>query len=151
MARQCHIQSLYLSKQAVPKPDRVVIGDILAIKHDDFMIMLDGLDPKEDYPKSKSIKQTEEIQINRKCQTTRIGMLFNEDQKREMKRFLRNNFDIFAWSTAEIPGISPITIYHSFNVNPAVQPIKQKKRKFALERVKAIKQETKKLLKDDFI
>ena len=45
MARQCHIQSLHLSKQTVPKQDKVVTWDILAIERDGSMIILDGLDP----------------------------------------------------------------------------------------------------------
>ena len=47
--------------------------------------------------------------------------------------------------------ISPIVICHFLNVNPTVHPIKQKKKKFALERINVIKIETEKLLKDDFI
>ena len=63
-------------------------------------------------------------------------------RKWEMGQFLRNNFGIFAWSTVEMPSISPTVICHSLNVNPAVWPIKEKKIKFAYERVKVIKQET---------
>ena len=51
-------------------------------------------------------------------------MLLNEDQKREMERFLINNSDIFAWSVAKMSGISPTVICHSLNVNLIVQPVK---------------------------
>ena len=50
-----------------------------------------------------------------------------------------------------MPGISPFMISHSLNVNPMARPVKQKKRKFAIDRVKAVKQETKKFFKVDFI
>ena len=61
MAQQCHIQSLHLRKQVVPKPDNVVTSDILAIERNGSMITLDGLDSKEDRLKPKSVEQTEAV------------------------------------------------------------------------------------------
>ena len=68
-----------------------------------------------------------------------------------MTLFFRANFDVFAWSTAEMPGILPSVISHSLSVNLLVQPIKQKKRKLGPERLIAVKQEIAKLQKADFI
>ena len=48
-------------------------------------------------------------------------------------------------------GIPPSVISHALNVNPRARPIKQKKRKLGLERLIAVRQETSKLLKADFI
>ena len=42
----------------------MVIRDILATKRDGSMIMLDGLDLRENYPKLELIEQTEETKIN---------------------------------------------------------------------------------------
>ena len=56
MARQCHIQSIHLSKQAVSKPREVVIGDILAIERDGSRIDVDGLDSRKDYPKPEPVE-----------------------------------------------------------------------------------------------
>ena len=50
-----------------------------------------------------------------------------------------------------MPGISPSVIYHSLNVDLNAKPIRQKKRRFALERVLAVKDETDKLFKAGFI
>ena len=50
-----------------------------------------------------------------------------------------------------MPGIPPSVISHSLNINPLVRPVKQKKRKFGPERLIAIRQETAKLQKADFI
>ena len=50
-----------------------------------------------------------------------------------------------------MPGISPSVIHHSLNINPNAKPIRQKKRRFAPERVLAVKDETDKLLKAGFI
>ena len=46
---------------------------------------------------------------------------------------------------------SPFVISHSLSVNPVFRPVKQKKRKLDPERLSAIRQETFKLLKVDFI
>ena len=50
-----------------------------------------------------------------------------------------------------MPGISPEEIVHVLNVDPDMKPVKQKRRKFAPERVEAIAEEVKKLLKAEFI
>ena len=50
-----------------------------------------------------------------------------------------------------MPGISPEEIVRILNVDPDMKPIKQKRRKFALERVEAIAKEVEKLLKAEFI
>ena len=68
--RQCHIQSLHLSKQAILEPNKVVTWDILAIERDGSMIMLDGLNPMKDYLKPKSIEQIKEIQNTGEDRTT---------------------------------------------------------------------------------
>lgn len=44
-----------------------------------------------------------------------------------------------------VKGIDPTIITHKLNVDPKVKPVKQKKRKFALERQKLISEEVKKL------
>ena len=75
----------------------------------------------------------------------------NEDQKKEMERFLRNNSNTFAWSTTEMLGIPPSIIFRSLNANPLVRPVKQKKMKLGPEMLTAVRQETSKLRKVNFI
>ena len=128
-----------MSKQAISEPDEVIIGDILAIKRDGFVIRMDDLDPKENNPKPEPIEQTEEIKISGEGRTTRIGTFIVKNQKKEMGQFLKDNFDVFTWSVAEMPSISLFVICHSLNVNPVVRLVKQKKRKFALEKVTVIR------------
>ena len=65
--------------------------------------------------------------------------------------FLRRNMEVFAWSHKDMLGISPEKIVHIVNVDPDMKPIKQKRRKFTLERVEAIVVEVEKLLKAQFI
>jgi hypothetical protein len=65
--------------------------------------------------------------------------------------FLTKNMEVFTWSHADMPGISSKEIIHVLNVDPDMKPVKQKRRKFALERVEAIAEEVEKLLKAQFI
>ena len=108
----------------VSEPGEVVIWDILAIKCDGSGIDVNGLDPKDDYPKPEPMEQTKEIEISGNGRTTQIRTLLNHDQKGKMVRFLRENSYIFAWSAAKMPGIPPSIISHSLNVNPMVRPAK---------------------------
>ena len=81
----------------------------------------------------------------------RIGSTLPPDVKTELEKFLRKNFEVFAWSHEEMPGIDSKTATHRLNVNPVFKPIKQKRRLFNQERYKAIHQEVDKLLKAGFI
>ena len=98
----------------------MVIWDILAIERDGFGIDVDGLDPREDYPKLEPVEQTEEIEISGKGRITQIGTLLNKKQRKEMEQFLKRNFDVFAWSTTKMSGIPPFIIFHSLNANPVI-------------------------------
>ncbi|GAV82548.1 hypothetical protein CFOL_v3_25999 [Cephalotus follicularis] len=60
-----------------------------------------------------------------------VGSQLGEVEKGELITFLRNNRDVFAWSAEEVPGISPSVIIHKLSVDPAMTPIRQKKRNFA--------------------
>ena len=66
--RQCHIQAIHLSKQAVSKPEKVVTGDVLAIERNGSGIDIEDLDPREDYPKPEPVEQTGEISIRGKAE-----------------------------------------------------------------------------------
>ena len=95
-ARQCHIQAIHLSKQAVSEPEKMVTGDVLAIERDGSRIDIEDLYPREDYPKPEPVEQTEEINISGDGRTTRIGSRLNHDQKMEMTLFLRESSNVFA-------------------------------------------------------
>ena len=62
--RQCHIQAIHLSKQAVTEPEKAVTGDVMAIERNDSKIDIEDLDPREDYPKPEQMEQIEEINIS---------------------------------------------------------------------------------------
>uniref|UniRef100_A0A2N9IZI8 Uncharacterized protein n=1 Tax=Fagus sylvatica TaxID=28930 RepID=A0A2N9IZI8_FAGSY len=73
--------------------------------------------------------------------TTRIGTSIKGEVRDSIVRFLRENADIFAWSHADMPGISTKVVAHQLNVNPSFQPVKQKRRVFAPERNAAVTEE----------
>ena len=68
--RECHIQSLYMGKEAVrgsPEASAklAIRGDVLVIEQRlGFDITLDSLDPRKEYLKSEPIGQTIDVQIS---------------------------------------------------------------------------------------
>ena len=75
-----------------------------------------------------------------------IGSKLAKDLKGLLTQFLKQNRDVFAWKQADMGGIDPTVITHKLNTNPSFNPVKQKRRSFALERQKAINEEVSKLL-----
>jgi hypothetical protein len=65
--------------------------------------------------------------------------------------FFHRNIEVFAWSHEDMPGISPEKIVHILNVDSNMKPIKQKRRKFAPERIEAMAIKVEKLLKAQII
>ncbi|XP_074355606.1 uncharacterized protein LOC141695252 [Apium graveolens] len=82
---------------------------------------------------------------------TYIEASLDKPLKGRMTNFLQENNDIFAWTVADMPGIDPNLITHRLNVDPTRKAVKQKKRTYAPDRIKAIKQEAEKLLEAGFI
>lgn len=72
---------------------------------------------------------------------TRIGTGMKEKARRDPIQFLKRSIDIFAWSHDDMPGIDPGVITHRLNVYPFFKSVRQKKRVFAPERDKEIKEE----------
>ena len=53
-----------------------------------------------------------------------IGSQLPQQEKEELIEFLKQNIDVFAWSTYEAPGVDPGFICHHLNVNLLVPPKK---------------------------
>ncbi|CAL8122675.1 unnamed protein product [Prunus armeniaca] len=81
----------------------------------------------------------------------RIGLRLSPDEKVELTTFLQNNKYMFAWSPSDMLGIDPNIICHRLHVNHASNPVVQKRRNFAPERVAIIEAEIDKLLAPGFI
>ena len=91
------------------------------------------------------------LQENDPEKFTRIGTSMKEKVKKDLIQFLRKSVDVFVWSHDDMLGIDPNVITHRLNVYPSSKPVRQKKRVFAPERDKAIKEEVQKLTTAQFI
>ena len=56
--------------------------------------------------------------------STRIGADLEENVKKDLTRFLRENIDVFAWSHEDMPGIDLSVITHCLNVYPSSKPVR---------------------------
>ncbi|XP_077217904.1 uncharacterized protein LOC143852408 [Tasmannia lanceolata] len=80
-----------------------------------------------------------------------IGSLLIGKNRTNLVNFLKTNADVFAWSALDMPGISTDVAVHRLSIDPSHRPVKEKKRNFAPDRQKAIKEEVDKLLQAGFI
>ncbi|XP_077246024.1 uncharacterized protein LOC143885861 [Tasmannia lanceolata] len=80
-----------------------------------------------------------------------IGSSLDNITRQNLTQFLQDNAGIFAWAPADMPGIDPEISTHRLGVDPTCKPVKQKRRHFALEGRRAIKQEVERFLRADFI
>ena len=67
-----------------------------------------------------------------------IGFQLSQREREELIEFLKQNIDVFAWSTYEAPRVDPEFICHHLNVNPLVVPKKQPPRRPSKEHAEAV-------------
>ena len=93
---------------------------------------------EEHETRTEPVKELEEILLNdsKLDQTTRIGTLASPTIRQTT--FLKDTWDVFAWSHEDMPRIDPSILVHRLNVSPSFPPVHQKKRVFASERDQAI-------------
>ena len=105
---------------------------------------------EEEKEKMEALKMTELVD-GEPTKTTKIGTNLNDQIKKELVQFFKENLDHFAWSHKDMPGIAVEVIQHRLNVNPERRPIQQRRRVFVPECNKAIMDEVDKLLVAGFI
>ena len=66
-------------------------------------------------------------------QETRVSIHMTKEDKKEYTEFLIENKDIFAWSYADMTGLSTAIVAHRLPTDPACPPVKQKLRKYKPE------------------
>lgn len=81
----------------------------------------------------------------------KVRAQLKESTKTQLEDFLKNNIDMMAHNVDEMPRVDPSTKIHHLNVRAKCEPIKQKKRTFALEWQEAIKEEIQQLTQAGFI
>ena len=68
-----------------------------------------------------------------------------------MQNALRQNHDVFAWAHSDMTGIHPSITSHRLNILPTARPIRQRVKRFHLDKQKIIWNEIDKLLEAGFI
>ncbi|GKV43341.1 hypothetical protein SLEP1_g50644 [Rubroshorea leprosula] len=107
----------------------------------------------DDETRAAPVEDVEEVLIDDRDQSrkTQIGTRLNPKERAELIAFLRANNDVFAWTSADMPGIPKSVSQHKLGTNPLKKPVAQKWRLFRGERLQAIKEEVKKLLQAGFV
>ncbi|GLT32924.1 hypothetical protein SLA2020_075540 [Shorea laevis] len=107
----------------------------------------------EDETRATPVEEVEEVQLddrdpNRK---TQIGTKLSSKEREELIHFLKTNKDVFAWTSADMPGIPTSVVVHKLSTHPLKKPVVQKRRLFGGERLAAIREEVQKLLQAGFV
>lgn len=68
-----------------------------------------------------------------------------------MRDLLQSNMDMFVWSTTDMLGILSSTITHELNIDHRARSVRQKTRKFSMDKINAAEEEINKLLNADYI
>ena len=116
-------------------------------------ISLDELEMRDEvFTRPEPSEELEPVQLDDDPEhLAYIGSQLAEDLKDPLTQFLRQNKDVFEWKQADMGGIDPTVITHRLNVSSSFKPVKQKRRSFAPDRQKAIKEEVGKLLQEGVI
>ncbi|XP_020421250.1 uncharacterized protein LOC109949591 [Prunus persica] len=105
-----------------------------------------GTEPPED-PREESIAPQAEPMEDLELVTlhddipdrqVRIGTSISPELRSDLVALLRLNSEVFAWSYNDMPGISPDIISHGLSVNPAVRPVRQKRRAYKGDHASAV-------------
>ena len=78
--------------------------------------------------------------------TVTVGRGLEEAEESRLIQFLRNNQDVFAWSSLDLRGDSQEAMEHEQRVDPKVKPRKQRLRTMSEDRKKAAQSEVQKLI-----
>ncbi|GKV20170.1 hypothetical protein SLEP1_g30327 [Rubroshorea leprosula] len=151
VARHCYITSV-----TQPQKDKAQTPEInpKQIPDDRQVMGVEIVDNRpEDETKAAPVEDVEEVQIDDRdpSRKTQIGTKLNSEDRAELIAFLRANNDVFAWTSADMPGIPTSVFQHKLSTNPLKKPVAQKRRLFGGERLQVIKEEVEKLLQAGFV
>ncbi|GKV42163.1 hypothetical protein SLEP1_g49600 [Rubroshorea leprosula] len=151
VARHCYITSVTQPQKGKTQTPEVDPKQIL----DDRQVMgVEIVDNRpEDETRAAPVEDVEEVQIDDRDprRKTQIGTKLNPEERAELIAFLRANKDVFAWTSADMPGIATSVFQHKLSTNPLKKPVAQKRRLFGGERLQVIKEEVEKLLQAGFV
>ncbi|GKV03027.1 hypothetical protein SLEP1_g15392 [Rubroshorea leprosula] len=151
VARHCYITSITQPQKSKAQTPEINPKQIL----DDRQVMgVEIVDNRpEDETRAAPVEDVEEVQIDDRdpSRKTQIRTKLHPEERAELIAFLRANNDVFAWTSADMPGIPTSVFQHKLNTNPLKKPVGQKRRLFGGERLKVIKEEVEKLLQAGFV
>ena len=115
------------------------------------LVALVDLDPRLYDPRMEAGEDLQPIFLRDDDRKTYIRTSLKTDDREVISATLVKNADLFAWTTANMPGVNPNVITHRLSVYKEARPIAQKKRKLGEKRHKAAREETDKLVQAGFI
>ncbi|XP_020208608.1 uncharacterized protein LOC109793553 [Cajanus cajan] len=146
--RECYLSSLKVRPIADPP---LTAKGVNVIRQE----MMEGLDLDPRLGEEERIEPAEDLvpfQLGRKPeQVTHMGSQLSAGDSNQVKRAVRDNKDLFAWTTSDMPGIDPKFLCHRLALCRGARPVAQKKRKMGDEKRKVADAEVKKLLQAKFI
>ncbi|XP_057982208.1 uncharacterized protein LOC131167418 [Malania oleifera] len=116
-------------------------------------LTMEDLEVRGEYPQISTVDEDiKHIPLKgHQERSIQIGDQLLETLKVELIELLNKFTDLFVWSAADMPGINPAVIEHRLQVDPNHRPVKQKKRSFAMERIRIIDEEVTKLVQANFV
>ncbi|XP_042419202.1 uncharacterized protein LOC122007400 [Zingiber officinale] len=141
------VVSTYCQKMKFPVDDQMgkVKGDQLAARR---CYVGDGQNRDQSISEDSTAREKEKVQIHpsRLEVMTFVVADLEEEKKAKLIACLKQNHDVFVWSTHELSGISPSVAQHELHVRSDTWPVKQRKRDFSAEHNVIIRAEIEKLL-----
>ncbi|GKV15754.1 hypothetical protein SLEP1_g26507 [Rubroshorea leprosula] len=118
VARHCYMTSVTLpqrDKLITPAPIQAEIPSTQQV----MGIELPDYRPNDD-ARATPVEEVEEIQLdpNDPTRKTQIGIKLKPEEKGELIDFLKSNRDVFAWTSADMPGIPASVAVHKLGTNP---------------------------------
>ena len=106
----------------------------------------------EDKPKANFV-ESEIVNIGNSetVKETCVSIYMPKDKKEEYIQFLKKHPDVFAWSHADMTGLSTSIVAHRLPTDPSCPPIKQKLRKYKPDLSLKIKEEISKQIEDGIL
>ena len=98
-----------------------------------------------------AIDPLESMLIGSPDRCTYVSSLLIEEETAQLQEVLQKNADVFTWTHSDMTGINPVHFSHKLNVFPSTRPVRQRVRRFHLDRHQIIQAEVDNLLKAGFI
>ncbi|GFZ03434.1 hypothetical protein Acr_16g0000580 [Actinidia rufa] len=129
----------------------VTVGDGVEVLRDEAE-QLTLVDPRETN-NTKPLEEVVPVSIHPDYPDRHImiGTELTDELRFALTEFLKKNYDLFAWSQGDVPGIDPEIAMHKLFTNPKSSLVRQKQRKFAPERLKVIEDEVNKLIRANVV